>query len=70
MKLGRSSSGSGFQAAIGYANREAMLVLDALRKKRNINDYSGDLMDPESLRQCILEAESLMKLARARLTPA
>lgn len=51
-------------------NREAVLVLDALRKKRNINDYSGDLMDPESLRQCILEAESLLKLARARLTPA
>lgn len=49
-------------------DRDTMVVLDALRKKRNINDYSGDLMDPESLRQCILEAESLLKLARIRLT--
>ena len=45
-------------------------MLDALRKKRNINDYTGDLMDPESLRQCILEAESLLKLACARLSAA
>ena len=51
-------------------DRETMVALDALRKKRNINDYTGDLMDPESLRQCILEAESLLKLARARLTAA
>ena len=27
--------------------QEDWLVLDALRKKRNINDYSGDLIDPE-----------------------
>lgn len=30
--------------------RETWLVMDALRKKRNSNDYSGDLLEPESAR--------------------
>ena len=51
-------------------DRVTMVVLDALRKKRNINDYSGDLMDPEPLRQCLLEAEALLACARARLLGA
>lgn len=46
---------------------ETMIVLDALRKKRNINDYSGDLLDSESLRICILEAKALHALACSRL---
>ena len=40
--------------------REDWLVLDALRKKRNINDYSGDLIDPESVRECLVRAERLI----------
>jgi len=36
------------------------LVLDALRKKRNLNDYSGDLIDPESVRECVARAEALL----------
>lgn len=36
------------------------LVLDALRKKRNLNDYSGDLIDPESVRESIARAEALL----------
>lgn len=47
---------------LGLAN-EDWLVLDALRKKRNINDYSGDLIDPESLRECLLRARSLIATA-------
>lgn len=48
-------------------SRETMIVLDALRKKRNINDYTGDLLDPESLRVCVAEADALLLLARAGL---
>src|SRR5690606_28244688 len=29
-------------------SRETWVVLDAFRKKRNVNDYSGDLMEPEA----------------------
>lgn len=44
---------------LGVANAD-WLVLDALRKKRNLNDYSGDLIDPESVRECLLRAEWLI----------
>ena len=44
--------------------REEWLVLDALRKKRNINDYSGDLIDPESVRECIGRAKALLAKTR------
>jgi hypothetical protein len=40
-------------------SRERWLVLDAFRRKRNINDYSGDLIDPESVRACLAEAQAL-----------
>lgn len=50
----------------GLAN-EDWLVLDALRKKRNVNDYSGDLIDPESLRECLVRAGSLIETAHAWL---
>jgi hypothetical protein len=46
---------------LGVTN-DAWLVLDALRKKRNLNDYSGDLIDPESVRECIERATDLVAL--------
>jgi hypothetical protein len=48
---------------IGLTNSDLM-VLDALRKKRNVNDYSGDLIDPESVRECIARAETLLGTTR------
>ena len=39
---------------------DGVLVLDALRKKRNLTDYSGDLIDSESVRECLLRAEELI----------
>ncbi len=39
--------------------RESWIVMDALRKKRNVNDYSGDLIEPESVRECIAQADAL-----------
>jgi len=40
------------------------LVLDALRKKRNVNDYSGDPIDPESVGECIARAGALLATTR------
>lgn len=45
-------------------SNDVWLVLDALRKKRNINDYSGDLIDPESVRECITRAAALLATTR------
>jgi hypothetical protein len=45
---------------MSYADYNERLVLDALRKKRNLNDYSGDLIDPQSVRECIARAEALL----------
>lgn len=39
--------------------RDTWVVLDALRKKRNVNDYSGDLMETKSVHECIAQAERL-----------
>lgn len=35
-------------------------VLDALRNKRNLSDYTGKEIDPASLATCIQEAEQLL----------
>ena len=43
---------------------DVWLVLDALRKKRNVNDYSGDLIDPASVRECIARAKTLLATTR------
>ena len=41
-------------------SRESWLIMDALRKKRNASDYSGDLIEPESVRECIRQAQTLL----------
>lgn len=41
-------------------SRETWVMLDAFRKKRNVNDYSGDLMDPDTVAECIERAEALL----------
>ena len=46
---------------------DLVLVLDALRRKRNLTDYSGDLIDPESLRECLLRARQLVAALEARV---
>lgn len=45
--------------------RERWLALDAFRRKRNINDYSGDLIEPEAVRACLEEAEALFEQTQA-----
>lgn len=39
-------------------------ILDALRKQRNVTEYSGDLVPESTVRECQIQAESLLKLTR------
>ena len=42
-------------------NQLDMVVLDALRKQRNVADYSGDLVTEKMVHECILHAQELMQ---------
>ncbi len=42
-----------------------VIVLDALRKQRNLTDYTGDGVSDALLAECIAQAESLLRYARA-----
>jgi hypothetical protein len=44
-------------------------LLDTLRRKRHVIDYSGDLVDDASLAECIAQAVALLGMARVRLQP-
>ena len=45
--------------------RERMVVLDTLRRKRNLNDYTGEEIDDASVKSCIEQAEKLLRDAKA-----
>lgn len=45
---------------VGLSN-ERMIVLDAMRKKRNLNDYNGDGVSEEETDACVRAAEALLK---------
>lgn len=40
---------------------ERMLILDTLRRKRNLSDYTGEDIDDVSAQNCIREAEQLLR---------
>lgn len=42
-------------------DRRQVTVLDALRKQRNVADYSGDIVPPSAVEECVSHAESLLK---------
>lgn len=42
------------------ASNQVWVVLEALRKKRNLNDYSGDLIEPGTVRTCVTQAAALL----------
>ena len=44
---------------IGLDN-ERMIVLDKMRRMRNVNDYSGDVVSEEEAAACIRSAQSLL----------
>lgn len=42
-------------------DKKTVIILDALRKQRNITDYSGDLIPESAVITCITQAETLLK---------
>lgn len=51
---------------LGVSN-DVWIVLDALRRKRNANDYTGDLIDEGIVAECLAQATSLKTTLRAHL---
>jgi hypothetical protein len=41
-----------------------VIVLDALRKQRNVADYSGDIVPSSAVKECIAHAEELLMATR------
>lgn len=44
-----------------------MIVLDALRKQRNLADYEGDPVTDATLAECLLQAQELFTHARSKI---
>ena len=44
-----------------------VIVLDALRKQRNLSDYSGDLVPDAAAAECVMSAKELLAHVRAWL---
>lgn len=42
-------------------DKKTVIILDAIRKQRNIADYSGDIIPESTLITCIANAEALLK---------
>ncbi|MEY2342052.1 hypothetical protein AB4090_08080 [Acidithiobacillus sp. IBUN Pt1247-S3] len=42
-------------------NQQTVIVLDALRKQRNVADYSGDLVPISAVEECLSNAEALLQ---------
>ncbi len=41
-------------------DRQTMIVLDALRKQRDVADYSGDIVPASAVEECVSHAEALL----------
>jgi hypothetical protein len=46
---------------------DRLIVLDALRKQRNVADYSGDLVEDAAVAECIRQAKELLVLTESWL---
>lgn len=44
--------------------RDTVIVLDALRKQRNLNDYAGDPITEAAVAECLAQAEALLTHTR------
>jgi uncharacterized protein (UPF0332 family) len=45
-----------------------VIILDAMRKQRNVADYSGDVVPESTMKDCIDQAEKLLKQFRETMT--
>ena len=41
-------------------DKKTVIVLDALRKQRNVADYSGDVVPASAVDECVKHAENLL----------
>ena len=41
--------------------KQTVIILDALRKQRNVTDYSGDRVPESATKECLMQAEDLLK---------
>lgn len=46
-------------------DRKVIIVLDALRKQRNVSDYSGDVVPASAVAECISNAKKLLLEVKA-----
>ncbi len=46
-------------------DKQNVIVLDALRKQRNVSDYSGDIVPASAVKECISNAERLFNIVKA-----
>jgi hypothetical protein len=46
---------------------KTMVVLDTLRKQRNVSDYDGDPISPSSVEECLKQAQALLLRLKAWL---
>lgn len=51
----------GLAKSVGL-DSDTMVLLDSLRKQRNVADYSGDLVPESAMRECIKQAEQLQQV--------
>ncbi|MDH5767294.1 MAG: HEPN domain-containing protein [Gammaproteobacteria bacterium] len=49
-------------------DKQIVIVLDALRKQRNVADYSGDIVPASAVDECVKHAENLLHVVNAWLT--
>lgn len=49
-------------------DKQIVIVLDALRKQRNVADYSGDIVPNSAVNECVSHAENLLHDVTAWLT--
>ncbi|MBC8504810.1 MAG: DNA-binding protein [Chloroflexi bacterium] len=49
-------------------DKQTVIVLDALRKQRNVADYSGDIVPVSAVDACVKHAENLLHDVNAWLT--
>lgn len=48
-------------------DKPRVIVVDTLRRKRNLIDYTGEEVDEGSVAACLAEADRLLREARAKL---
>ena len=49
-------------------DKATVIMLDALRKQRNLSDYEGDPITDATLVECLQQGKTLLAYAKAKIT--